>query len=102
MMSSASSTANGSSPTCCTRDRHRVAETERIALADVVDVGEVVTLLHFLEQVVLARLLERQQGQWNRCTVQLYEIAITPRAEIVNRAGNQLLCPFRFHLRSRR
>ena len=40
------------------RDRHRVTETERIALAHVVDVGEVGGELHLLEQRVLARRLE--------------------------------------------
>ena len=40
------------------RDRDRVAEPERIALAHVVDVGELGRELHFLQQVVLAALLE--------------------------------------------
>ena len=40
------------------RDAHRVAEPERVALADVVDVGEVVDLLHLGEEVELLRLLE--------------------------------------------
>ena len=40
------------------RDRHRVPEAERIALADVVDVGEVGRELHFLQEVVLARVVE--------------------------------------------
>ena len=38
-----------------TRHRHRVAEAERLALAHVVDVGEVGRELHLLQQVVLAR-----------------------------------------------
>ena len=40
------------------RDRHRVPETERVALADVVDVGELARSCTSFEQVVLARLLE--------------------------------------------
>ena len=40
------------------RDRNRVTETERIALTDVVDVGEVGGELHLLEHRVLARGLE--------------------------------------------
>ena len=40
------------------RNRHRVAETERVALADIVNVGEVRCELHFLQQLVLARCLE--------------------------------------------
>ncbi len=36
------------------RHAHRVAEPERIPLADVVDVGEFVDVLHLGEQVVLA------------------------------------------------
>ena len=58
MMSSPSSTANGSSPTCSRATDDRVAEPERVALADVVDVGELGDVLHLLEQVVLALLLE--------------------------------------------
>ena len=41
-----------------TRDRHRVAEAERLALAHVVHVGEGVRVLHFLKQVVLAVAFE--------------------------------------------
>ena len=41
MRSSPSSTANGSSPTCCAAHEDGVAEAARVALADVVDVGEV-------------------------------------------------------------
>ena len=40
------------------RNRHRVSETEWVALADVVDVGEVRCELHFLQQLVLPRCLE--------------------------------------------
>ena len=40
------------------RHRHRVPEPERIALAHVVDVGEVGRELHFLQQVVLAVAFE--------------------------------------------
>ena len=59
MMSSPSITANGSSPTCSRRDRHRVPEAERVALADVVDVGRARrSSCTSFEQLVLALLLE--------------------------------------------
>ena len=41
MMSSPSSTANGWSPTCRSAVEHRVSETERLLLTDVVDVRHV-------------------------------------------------------------
>ena len=58
MMSSPSSTAKGSSPTCSRATRDRVAESERVLLADVVDVAEVRRLLDLLQQVVAALLLQ--------------------------------------------
>ena len=49
MRSSPSSTTNGWSPTCLSRHPDGVAETERLALADEVDVGEVGERLDLLQ-----------------------------------------------------
>ena len=40
------------------RDGDRVAEAQRVALADVVEVGDLVRRLHLAEQLVLAVLLQ--------------------------------------------
>ena len=58
MMSSPSITTNGSSPTCLAGYGHGVAEPERLALADVVEVGHVGDGAHLLQLIVLAPGLE--------------------------------------------
>ena len=58
MMSSPSSTTNGLSPTCLRATEHGVAEPERLALAHVVDVGQVGQRLDLAQLLELALGLE--------------------------------------------